>query len=298
MRKPGVANTAIAAFLLLSGCNDKSDEPAPRVTDPPGVPANTCIPDCDERECGDDGCGSSCGTCAETETCVVGQCEVQTNCDQTCAELGQACGTHCGEPCGICSEGFACVAGRCECAPNCTAERCGEDDGCGGECGPCDASSNCTDCQLQLSVVERQASPEAEYVTLAIDYAASPTAPLPTLADLRLHVDGAELSRVALGESLLNAHKELLENPRTGKPFQELPGGNYQLVVFSSNDAGAFEPGRLLFLRFRLDGIVGRPATFNIIAREQIFAPAAADQLLWGGGYDGVVAVWPRGAKQ
>ena len=36
---------------------------------------STCTPDCTGRECGDDGCGGSCGTCSGAEICnVTGQC--------------------------------------------------------------------------------------------------------------------------------------------------------------------------------------------------------------------------------
>jgi len=33
-----------------------------------------CVPDCDGKECGDDGCGGSCGGCGEGMTCVGGAC--------------------------------------------------------------------------------------------------------------------------------------------------------------------------------------------------------------------------------
>jgi len=33
-----------------------------------------CVPDCTGRECGDDGCGGSCGTCGLDQTCVAGIC--------------------------------------------------------------------------------------------------------------------------------------------------------------------------------------------------------------------------------
>lgn len=55
-------------------------------------------PLCAGRSCGDDGCGGSCGTCAEGLTCTAG----------------------------------ACVA----CTPSCEGKSCG-DDGCGGSCGAC-----------------------------------------------------------------------------------------------------------------------------------------------------------------
>ncbi len=63
-----------------------------------------CDPVCTGKQCGDDGCGGSCGTCAAGESC---------NAD------GQ------------------CVAG---CAPSCEGKVCGSD-GCGGSCGDCAAGA-------------------------------------------------------------------------------------------------------------------------------------------------------------
>jgi len=58
-----------------------------------------CVPDCDKKQCGPDGCGGSCGWCS-----------AQTSCQ------GGACIT---------------VAG---CTPECAGKMIGEDDGCGGVC--------------------------------------------------------------------------------------------------------------------------------------------------------------------
>lgn len=276
-------------LLALGQACDKGDKPTdPGVTNPPKTPP-ACTPSCNGRTCGDDGCEGLCGSCAPGETCADGSCS--EDCDRTCAELGLNCGEHCGEPCGSCAGPTdVCVSNRCTCAPQCSQATCGQADGCGGLCGPCGADQSCTDCALKLTVVER----EPGFVTLALDYAANDTAPRPTVADLRLKVTGAELSRVALGASLLDADKELLADPETGKPFRTLPDHQLQLVVFSSGNTTTFAPGRLLFLRFRLDGTSGTPATFGIVSREQIFAPPSADQQLWGGHFDALVAVWPQ----
>ena len=72
-----------------------------------------CTPDCQGKECGDDGCGGSCGTCPADCTC--------------------------GEP-GVCE-------GACNCVPYCGDEEdllfdCG-DDGCGGSCGECEEGAEC-----------------------------------------------------------------------------------------------------------------------------------------------------------
>jgi hypothetical protein len=44
---------------------------------PEGTPTLTCIPHCEGKQCGDDGCGGSCGTCADLYACDgAGQCVV------------------------------------------------------------------------------------------------------------------------------------------------------------------------------------------------------------------------------
>ena len=45
-----------------------------------------CEQECEGKECGDDGCGGSCGNCAPSDTCINGQCV----CVPTCA--GKECG--------------------------------------------------------------------------------------------------------------------------------------------------------------------------------------------------------------
>ncbi len=96
-----------------------------------------CAPACDGLECGDDGCGGSCGTC-ETGECVEGKCACTPACD------GKECGDDgCGGSCGTCEAG-ECVEGKCACTPKCDGLECG-DDGCGGTCGTCDEGSACTE---------------------------------------------------------------------------------------------------------------------------------------------------------
>lgn len=71
------------------------------------VPA--CVPACDGKFCGPDGCGGVCGSC----------------------EAGLVCGD----------------SGRCRpdpCAPDCQGRQCG-DDGCGGTCGTCRDDQLCAD---------------------------------------------------------------------------------------------------------------------------------------------------------
>ena len=65
----------------------------------PDTGTDVCQPNCEGKECGDDGCGGSCGACADGEECSAdGQCV--------------------------------------PCQPKCDGKECG-DDGCGGTCGDC-----------------------------------------------------------------------------------------------------------------------------------------------------------------
>ena len=72
-----------------------------------------CVPNCknaddEDLECGDDGCGESCGECAYGE-CADGFCPA---CVPECD--GKVCGIDgCSGSCGDCDEGFACQEGAC-----------------------------------------------------------------------------------------------------------------------------------------------------------------------------------------
>jgi hypothetical protein len=99
-----------------------------------------CTPNCLNRRCGSDGCGGSCGRCADGETCVAGGCVPRETCTPSCD--GRTCGDNgCGGVCGYCGAGEQCnAAGQCiaNCQPACTnadgsPKVCG-DDGCGGRC--------------------------------------------------------------------------------------------------------------------------------------------------------------------
>jgi peptidoglycan/xylan/chitin deacetylase (PgdA/CDA1 family) len=83
------------------------------VTDP-----GDCEPDCTGLECGDDGCGGSCGTCDAGWDCESGLCIEEPVCVPDCAGLD--CGDDgCGGSCGSCSADTSCVDGACsdECVP-------------------------------------------------------------------------------------------------------------------------------------------------------------------------------------
>ena len=97
---------------------------------------------CSGLQCGDDGCGGTCGTCSQGSTCQNGQCTTGP-CVPQCS--GKQCGFDgCTGTCGTCPANNACLAnGTCLCVPQCTGKTCG-DNGCGGTCGTCAVGSTCT----------------------------------------------------------------------------------------------------------------------------------------------------------
>jgi len=108
----------------------------------PVISPDCCVPDCDGKECGPDGCEGTCGPCD------VGYCDPSGVCQIECVPdcENKECGNSgCGTSCGDCYEGEACnAAGLCEtCTPDCDGKQCGTD-GCGGTCGSCAVAENCS----------------------------------------------------------------------------------------------------------------------------------------------------------
>ncbi|MCB9736877.1 MAG: hypothetical protein H6745_30215 [Deltaproteobacteria bacterium] len=142
--------------------SDVEQVDVPIVTDPDAVgfqPDAECVPNCDGRACGSDGCGGSCGTCSAGACNTAGACVAAGwTCDADRFGDHQVCDCECGaaDPdCASpgllvlgCESGEICSAtGVCAtCAPRCDGVSCG-DDGCGGSCGRCldPANPYCTD---------------------------------------------------------------------------------------------------------------------------------------------------------
>jgi hypothetical protein len=128
------------------------------VEEQPSLTSNDMCPgsatcSCSGRQCGDNGCGTSCGACGPNQTCnASGQCESSGGgggCTASCG--GRQCGSDgCGGSCGACGANQTCNAsGQCEssgggggCTPSCGGRQCG-DDGCGGTCGTCGDGQTC-----------------------------------------------------------------------------------------------------------------------------------------------------------
>ena len=115
-------------------------EAAPLCQD--GLCLPECLPGCGGKECGDDGCGGTCGACPEAAPlCQDGLCLPE--CIPGCSD--KVCGDDgCEGSCGTCGEPSTCVDGQCVCPPTCAGNECG-DDGCGGSCGECIPGTMCNE---------------------------------------------------------------------------------------------------------------------------------------------------------
>lgn len=139
--------SAVVRFLLLgivvaaaacSARDDSGNEPSDIESD-----YAACVPACDGRECGDDGCGGKCGNCPQAAPI----CTDAGLCVVTCLPAcdGKEYGPDgCGGTCGNCPQAapYCGDSGMCntQCAPSCSGRECG-DDGCGGSCGQCPAAA-------------------------------------------------------------------------------------------------------------------------------------------------------------
>lgn len=81
----------------------EGDEFTPGMPEPTynAMPQVCCTPDCAGKQCGDNGCGGSCGTCTGSEMCRNNICECPSSCQEGRVCCGGAfCGGDCvGSPC-------------------------------------------------------------------------------------------------------------------------------------------------------------------------------------------------------
>ena len=108
----------------------------------------SCRANCEDRECGPDGCGGICGECGAGAVCYSdGKCVGGSGCTPQCD--GLTCGSDgCGGTC-VCPEGLSCEdSGSCTpgCVPDCHGRTCGPD-GCEAICGTCSDGQDCVEGQ-------------------------------------------------------------------------------------------------------------------------------------------------------
>jgi len=97
--------------------------------------SDICISDCNDKECGSDGCGGSCGTCGNGQICnFSGKCE--NSCVTDCNNKN--CGSDgCGGSCGTCEDNQTCDSNG-QCQANCE----------------CSSGICCDGCNFKLNTVE------------------------------------------------------------------------------------------------------------------------------------------------
>ncbi|MSP60807.1 MAG: hypothetical protein EXR72_10790 [Myxococcales bacterium] len=100
-----------------------------------------CLPQCDGKFCGDDGCGGTCGDCGVGQICSAKARCISDPCKPVCQ--GRQCGSDgCGGICGTCQVGKACeeFSGACKNIAACNNARpvcptkCASTEYCGSDC--------------------------------------------------------------------------------------------------------------------------------------------------------------------
>jgi hypothetical protein len=99
------------------------------------APTAICTPKCSRKQCGNDGCGGSCGSCATDQVCATGTCCTPAGPEVTCTtECGysEGCPRRCGmvpdrnchrpvADCGTCASGQQCLSNG-VCAIDCAID--------------------------------------------------------------------------------------------------------------------------------------------------------------------------------
>jgi hypothetical protein len=106
---------------------------------------------CQDKECGSDGCGGTCGSCEPGTGCTDGACLEGEPCQPDCT--GKTCGDDgCGGDCGSCSDGLPCTNDFClfgSCKYTVALLHCAIDEACIPS-GAVDAGKTCRKCQPTL----------------------------------------------------------------------------------------------------------------------------------------------------
>ncbi len=150
----GCSEAAPVIFEDLPGFDggwDSGSDGSPSTAD-----GGTCVPDCQGKECGKDGCGGICAVCPAGISCTDFLCS--GTCDDECEPSGAtSCAgdglSECGQfdddgcldwgPPEPCVGAGHCVEDACVCEPNCAGRQCGYD-GCEGSCGTCASGTTCS----------------------------------------------------------------------------------------------------------------------------------------------------------
>jgi len=154
---------ALPPLLLVPDLDGDGRAPAPWGSDCDDRNSAVWLPACGDRQCGDDGCGGSCGSCPDYHRCVDGHCQCFPDCrgSTSCALGADGCGGSCQD----CVAGHVCVgavcvcpAGQRECQGSCQLPN---------ACGGCSALPVAGSAAGDCLVYQGCASPEARLVVSA-----------------------------------------------------------------------------------------------------------------------------------
>jgi hypothetical protein len=193
-------------------------------------------------------------------------CVPRVDCVDDCEAANYVCGTICGVDCGTCGQDETCVFGKCKSVRSSLA--------------------------MQLENVQTNAG--RRNARLVIEFEPLEDQPLPRMADLRIMLEGGsdlQMEAVSVGPALETADKNLFTDAQTNKPWQLLPEGAVQLLVYSSENVSEIGAGRWLTLEvsFRSSG----DARLFLVRHEGLFAPSSADSAVQESAYDLPLTVTP-----
>jgi|GEM_PF-1966914 len=117
-----IADTATAEDVVTTADSNGGDTSTPADTNDPtdtARPADTaspvdttCVPDCHDRYCGDDGCGGSCGECGAYQSCSEARCVSTIRyCTAPCTTVSDCVADD--PPAGYDTANFTCTGGAC-----------------------------------------------------------------------------------------------------------------------------------------------------------------------------------------
>lgn len=293
----------LLSICLVVGCDmDGGVEPT-ETGSAEGTTVTGCTPACDGETCGDDSCGGRCACRSGFECDDDGICMEQPACIPQCD--GSRCDDGCGGEC-RCAEGLVCNAGHecvrpVECVETCSEAHyeCGNI--CGVDCGSCGQDETCSlgKCKsswssLMLRLEEAHKVSGRIEARLAVEFDPADGQALPRMADLRLALEGAadlQIEAVSLGSALEKAGKTLFTDALTGKPWQVLPDGAVQLLVYSSQNVTEVGAGRWLTIVVSMRDV--SDAKLHLVRSQGLFAPLSADSAVQESAYDLPITVTP-----
>ncbi|MBM4388626.1 MAG: hypothetical protein FJ088_12865, partial [Deltaproteobacteria bacterium] len=132
------------AMYKFDSCGNPGAKVADCLNGCENAQCKNCVPDCADKECGDNGCGTPCGTCTGGKECVNNKCQCKPEnykeCSGNAVYWFDSCGNK-GSKAQDCQ--YGCDKGVCKaCEPDCSDKECG-DDGCGTPCGTCKDGKEC-----------------------------------------------------------------------------------------------------------------------------------------------------------